>query len=269
VNGRPQWHDLPVLSALLAREDLPGFVVTVIGRLARYDPLTAACPIESWPVLHADTAAAPLPQPVPGSFARGREAFVRHRTAEELQAVSNLGQEVRALRSRLTREMARADAALREHGAVRQRLRAVGQLPRRDLADLAAEFDALVSLPDVAAIEVLNGRILLKTNTIEIAHRGRTYRLGPFRVAIRPGLGRIKVSSASPAPSGYPHPHVGAAGEPCYGDMTQLIRNALAERQFGTVIMQLLEFLRSYSESEPYVVLEAFESSRRSRGVGE
>ncbi|MGD0115341.1 MAG: hypothetical protein ABSC13_04985 [Dehalococcoidia bacterium] len=256
VASKPQWPELQFLAALLAKEDPPSFVLSIVARLGRYDPLTAACPIDAWPLVGEEPPVPPAARSPTVPFARGRDAFVSDRAAEQLMAVRNLKGEVKTLRAKLGNEMRRAEAALREYKAAYERLAAIRGLPGRDPAALAAEWDVIESDPVVASLRAHDGKIVLATHTIQITHRGERYLLGPFLVTITPRL--ILVKSSGPRPGGCPHPHVSAAGEPCFGNVSQLMRNALGEGQFTTVLTQMLEFLRSYSSAAPYVSIEEF-----------
>jgi len=51
----------------------------------------------------------------------------------------------------------------------------------------------------------------------------------------------------------YFHPHINEMGSPCLGNIGDDVNKLLAQREFGTLLLLLDEFLMSYNPADPYV----------------
>jgi hypothetical protein len=102
-------------------------------------------------------------------------------------------------------------------------------------------------------------RLVLETNPITIEHDDFIYQLGRYSIAIDLRSHVIRIHALDGTVGGYQHPLVSGGGEPCLGSIAGPIASMLAEGDLFGVTVALLEYLRSYNPSSPYIALERWD----------
>ncbi|RJO66516.1 MAG: hypothetical protein C4523_12225 [Myxococcales bacterium] len=96
-----------------------------------------------------------------------------------------------------------------------------------------------------------------KDVVIEDAESGETSELGDIRLRLLledgKDLIRFEGVSNNEDRSGYIHPHVAKNGAPCLGNIGNDVGKLLEQREWGTLVLLLDEFLRSYNDENPYM----------------
>ena len=97
---------------------------------------------------------------------------------------------------------------------------------------------------------------LHKDVSIESAD-GETSELGDIRLSLSLAddreLIRFERVRDNEDRDGYFHPHIAQNGAPCLGNIGEDVAKLLEQREWGTLLLLLDEFLRSYNDQNPYV----------------
>ena len=90
---------------------------------------------------------------------------------------------------------------------------------------------------------------------IEDPNSGDTSDLGDIRCRIEltgKELIRFEACGNNEWRGDYFHPHISTQGSPCLGNIGEDVNKLLAQREWGTLLLLLDEFLMSYNPSDPY-----------------
>jgi len=125
----------------------------------------------------------------------------------------------------------------------------------------AHEYEAFVCMMKSGAVQdvsVSDSRVSFVTSCIDIDYDGYRYEFGPFRVELGLGNGEIKILPGDTAHTkdGYHHPHISSTGSPCLGNTAPVIAKSLGMGDVTGAVSTVLEFLRSYNPSDPYLRIE-------------
>ncbi len=113
---------------------------------------------------------------------------------------------------------------------------------------LRTEFDQLVASPCVIAIEANQDGVVVFTKTVEIAWRGKRYRIGRFKVTLAyTGSITIKNIANTAKDSNYEHPHVHYPSNTCWGNMHATVMELMGDREYASVITMIHRFLEVYN----------------------
>jgi len=120
------------------------------------------------------------------------------------------------------------------------------------------QFDRIVALPRVAALELSGSSVEVCTDPIEIEWEGRRYRLGDYRLTIDLG-GEVSVASlAHLGPKlGWDHPHV-QDGLPCLGNLRPGVLKLIADFELALAVQLLLDFVATYQPETAYTPIEGW-----------
>ncbi len=91
---------------------------------------------------------------------------------------------------------------------------------------------------------------------IENADSGEESELGDIRCRIQlcgKELIRFEAAGDNEWRGNYFHPHVSIEGSPCLGNIGDDVNKLMTQREWGTLLLLLDEFLMSYNPSDPYV----------------
>jgi hypothetical protein len=150
-----------------------------------------------------------------------------------------------------------AELVRKRHGAALALSRLVSEERVSEAERLRKEFDALAAAKPVLAVRAYADRVETDTRTVFIAHMGRRYEIGRFRISISE-RGDLSIRNLSNTASGTEceHPHV-TSGRPCLGNLTDSVAKLLGERDYALVINLLFRFLESYSPAgRPYANID-------------
>lgn len=121
------------------------------------------------------------------------------------------------------------------------------------------EFDALFEHPDIQNVKVFGNKIEVYTKPIslEITHQGfskRTCTFGSFRIVIYcDGFrGGVRMFNVTRTVNGNHHPHINSEGEPCLGNIKEVIPHLIAERQYAALISVCIQFLKTYTREQGF-----------------
>lgn len=149
-----------------------------------------------------------------------------------------------------------AQAVRKRHGAAQALERLAKDERTAEAGRLKKEFDQLAAAKPVLAVRAYPDRVEVDTRTVVIAHMGRRYEIGRFRIAIGDRCD-LSIANLSNTASGThcEHPHV-RDGRPCLGNISEAIGKLLGEREYALVVNMLFRFLESYNPGNPYAKIE-------------
>lgn len=117
------------------------------------------------------------------------------------------------------------------------------------------EFDQLVKHPDIKNIEIDGNRLLIYTKTINIEYYKSVYSIGKFKITIYTdgGNGCVRMHNLTHRGyDGYNHPYVNDDGQPCLGNIKEVIPHVVSEHKYAAAAAICIQFLKSYERSDGY-----------------
>ena len=121
------------------------------------------------------------------------------------------------------------------------------------------EYNKLKKLPDLEAVILHDEYIELHTKPIFIKHNDNLYRMGKYRVELYMD-GYVNITSTTNSKE-FCHPHVNEDGEPCLGNISDILPEMLAKRKYLAAATVMIEYLKSYAQGgnyKPYLDIECF-----------
>lgn len=169
-------------------------------------------------------------------------------------------------RRRLQTEIDTALSSQRDYGrylveCIRQGKQALKQLAaleaeaEKDTAFYAAEYEKLLSMPEVAGVVVTDTHIQIKTTHLTTHPLSdETCRdLGVYTINIPIDGDDISVVNQTRTVNGYAHPHTtGTRGVLCLGNIREGVTRLVADYEFSVVATMLIEFLKTINEPDDY-----------------
>lgn len=157
----------------------------------------------------------------------------------------------------------RVERLARELVDIRDRIEAFEDHAETKVRDrIDEEFDELVRMvPEpFTHLRVSGDQLRVVTEPISIRHAGRTYHFGQFRieVSLRDVSLEIHPHDDNQRAEEYYHPHITPNGSPCWGNVGPGISQLLGERKIAEALPVVLQFLKSYSQTAPYIEIENF-----------
>ncbi|MHB8619198.1 MAG: hypothetical protein ACYDAG_06475 [Chloroflexota bacterium] len=154
----------------------------------------------------------------------------------------------------LSRRLVLLERTLRDSGVRHDDLPGMATIRAR----ARQEYDRLVTVPGVRAVEVDGSTLRILTQPIRISWAGRTYQLGDYRLLLAlNGDTRIEsVDRLGPKPH-WDHPHV-QDGLPCLGNLRPGILKLIAEYEIALAAQVLVEFLQTYQPETAYCPIEGW-----------
>jgi acetolactate synthase regulatory subunit len=158
--------------------------------------------------------------------------------------------------SQIATELRTASRALH---AARGRLLAMESAVDSQRGQLESDFEELMSLPHVRAVEAEGACVRILTDTIYIEHLGRCYRIGKFALELdlEQGIRVLNLENAN-ARKGWDHPHI-QGGLPCLGNLRDGFEKLLGECQLVPLVAMLIEFLEGINPDTAYCSIELWE----------
>ena len=160
---------------------------------------------------------------------------------------------------RLSQLSAQLRSASRSLHASRRRLVALKEVLATERVQLERDFDQLVLLPHVRAVEVQGSVIRVLTDEIVVEHEGQRYKIGRFglELDLEAGLRVVNLENTGDR-SSWDHPHV-QAGLPCLGNLREGFEKLLGECQIVPLVSMLIQFLDTYNPETAYCPIEHWE----------
>ncbi len=181
------------------------------------------------------------------SLEAARAAYVRacaKRVAEEIQAleaeVAFLEAGVEQIGRRITADTRRLQAASRDL----RRPPGGASPPEAE----GWESERLRALPEVREVQERDGWLSIITAPMAVAHAGRCYLLGQFRLDLH-ASGEVRIVNLTHRVGPYDHPHV-HNGRPCLGAAREGIAKLLGEGRLATAAEVLIDFIRTVDPAE-------------------
>ncbi len=144
---------------------------------------------------------------------------------------------------------------LRELEKTQQQLGVVEGPDEASFSRFGDEFNGLMKHPDIVKIEINGKKILVYTQPIVINYQRVKYDIGRFKIAINT-LGKeggVKMLNLTRTiDEGHHHPHVNSGGEPCLGNIKEVIPHLIAEHKYAAVASVCIQYLKSYERSDDY-----------------
>ena len=97
------------------------------------------------------------------------------------------------------------------------------------------------------------------TGPIVIEHDSWQFPLGRYQVTIDP-MGRLSIKNLTEHPrADHPHPHVGADGTPCLGNIHGDLAKLIGRLRIAEALQVIHSFLSSYNPAGPYELISHFD----------
>jgi hypothetical protein len=131
------------------------------------------------------------------------------------------------------------------------------------------EFDIIRNHPDVIDVSVENRILVVKTKMIQIVFGSVTYNIGRFEIKVDIDTGDVHMFNKTHVihsyGESYHHPHIYDGGEPCFGNIRNVVPELIGERKFPALISVCIQYLKSYTidgGGMPYYDIENWPISR-------
>ncbi len=140
---------------------------------------------------------------------------------------------------------------------------------KKDLENLPAEYSKIMAEPDVAAIFLVDAGTHVKTKPLFVECEGEKYAVGSFIIRIDE-QGVVSVWSEQPLhPEGIPHPHIAKNGGPCFGNATDAITKAAANKKDCETVHYVIRWLKQgYSPELTVVKIEEWPKVSKTKKGG-
>lgn len=137
---------------------------------------------------------------------------------------------------------------------------------RSSYGEYMVEFDEILSIPHVAAVEVVNNEVRVYTEMIYISRGVSTYEMGIFMINITDQNFGIKSIYSSYGGGG--HPHMAIDGHFCFGNILGEVRDLYEKRNYPRLIGLIIQALRTYSPSGgPFADINKWKKVRKKEAV--
>lgn len=179
------------------------------------------------------------------SFFEGQLVLTDEQLAAAEQRVASLSKElVQAVRT--------VHSARRHSGTIRTSVGTALEARER-------EYEELLEMRLVRAVDVEGSRITILTEPIVLEHEGRRYLIGEFALEVDLN-GTITITNLSNTitKGGWEHPHV-QGGMPCLGNVRDGLMKLLGEGALVPLTSILIQFLESYDPETAYSKIESWE----------
>jgi hypothetical protein len=179
------------------------------------------------------------------SFFEGQVALTEEQLAAAEQRVASLSKEL--------------VQAVRTVHKARKESRNMQASAGADLEARGREYDEVVQMRGVRAIEVEGARITILTEPIVLEHEGHRFLIGDFSLEVDlNGTITIRNLSNTITKGGWEHPHV-QGGMPCLGNVRDGLMKLLGEGALVPLTSILIQFLESYDPETAYSKIESWE----------
>jgi hypothetical protein len=113
-------------------------------------------------------------------------------------------------------------------------------------------YERLCKLSVTGKITVSEDMMVVPVGQIDIEFEGVVYDIGEFEIKIDLKNGGVLCVNKSREVNGSYHPHVDESGDCCLGDASYGIGVLLGELELETVVLMMIEFLKSYNPEGAY-----------------
>ena len=158
--------------------------------------------------------------------------------------------------------------SLRDLEEKQQDLQALQGTDETGLTRFAEEFDKLLEHPDIERLEINNKQIVVFTKPILIAYNKADYNIGRFKITIHTdgSRGGVRMINLTRTIDGYHHPHIQEHGVPCLGNIQEVIPHMIAEHKYPAMISICIQYLKSYDNSAPHILLNEWPELVKKKG---
>jgi hypothetical protein len=214
---------------------------------------------------HAEEVGPSSPRAGPASVPAGtadRSRFAEACMVYGQTELARLGEEVQGGEREVAVRAERLRAAVRTLHAARLRRQAMELALERQRHEFEGDYEVLVSLPHVRAVEVEGSCVRVLTDTITIEHEAERYRIGEFALTLdlERGISVTNLANTGTKPA-WDHPHV-QGGLPCLGNLRDGCEKLLAECQLPPLVSVLIQFLQTYIPATAYCSIQCWETER-------
>lgn len=222
-------HDAEVLEKIL-RDAFP--IVIAQGKKIREDPVGRQREV------------------LAGQREQAVNQFLAHLTPPNQNRVRKTEAQIEENENKARQSLEKYLAAQRELERLQIELSLLQKNPHTENEGARQEVENVLQMPHVIGIGF--GRTLeVYTNTIYIEWGGQLYRIGAFKLEIDFNRG-VRIFNYTNSFRGYQHPHVlNREGEPCFGNISNIVAQMLRERQLEMLVTVLIEYLQSYNPEYP------------------
>ena len=122
---------------------------------------------------------------------------------------------------------------------------------------LATQIEQLLQTRGVLGIERDGNWVIVHTDLIDIHYNESRHRIGAFEIRLNFNTGAVEMKNVVNFGSrtSYDHPHV-SGGSPCWGNVSDGIRQMMRDYELQAVVEMSLQFLQSYNSSGAYISLD-------------
>ncbi|MCJ7804865.1 hypothetical protein MUP35_04010 [Patescibacteria group bacterium] len=115
------------------------------------------------------------------------------------------------------------------------------------------EFDQLIKHPYIEYLETVGNKLIVYTKPITITYEKVAYNIGKFNITIytNGSNGCVKMYNLTHKLH-YNHPHVNETGDPCLGNIKEIIPHLIAEKKYAATVSICIQFLKSYTFDDVY-----------------
>lgn len=144
---------------------------------------------------------------------------------------------------------------VREVNEAQSQIEILKQGQEKALENYAKEFDALCAIPQIKKLEVPPGIIQVFTNTLYCVdpRSKKCHDIGEFRIDLHFD-GVIRFNNLTRKVDGYKNqmnaPHVYQSGEPCLGNLSEVIPQLFAHYEFSTLAMIAIQFIENVNVND-------------------
>ena len=188
---------------------------------------------------------------------RSREQYVAECQKRFEKTVKGTREKVSTGHVAIDKLQAELIKTIRETRGAERKLEQIESARGGELEKYASEFNSLISVPGVEDVQVADGVVKVFTENIFITpitpddSKSETYDIGKFRMEIYTAgtNGCIKFFNLTQKGGGdnynINHPHVNSQGNPCLGNIKELVAELIAGYEFSAVAQLGLQFLKS------------------------
>ncbi len=168
------------------------------------------------------------------------------------EVIATKEREIPELQARLVR-------SIRELSGLKGKLAQLEQAKGDRVPTYEAEFESLMKVPGVLDVQAGDGVINVFTEHIYVTpdeYPDETYDIGKFRMEINTSgrNGGLRFFNLTPKGRGgnynIHHPHVNSSGEPCLGNIKEMVATLIGEYEYSALAQVGLQYLKSVNMSD-------------------
>jgi len=139
-------------------------------------------------------------------------------------------------------------------------LEANGGIKEKQTKTARIEWKAILDNPSIDKAYIIGKKFMLVTNNIWMRYKGVDFRMGCYIVTIDlSGSTSISFRSLDQNSNENIHPHI-SSGQPCLGELTNVLPALLAKNEFLFLTESIILFLKSYNPESEYTNISKYEA---------